>query len=771
MSNLPDYNFPAGTIIEIDGRPHKPPTFPMPGRLMIMDCQTGQPFLVPDGLGGTMLPTPADYDRLQLEDRVEVKLPANVIASRALAATSEWDVSDCEELDPGVRKMLAECEVLDNDGVKNGIKAVREGIARLWTKELVDEYGEHHNPHSIRRWRSERGEPGARTHKDMVRLNGKVPRAPYLSNVPEEIKQKYALDGRGNYGTVTAAYAMAATELQMVNEGRSPHYPKPDTPHPIFTYETFRRACIALEGSEATAERDGVKMVEAGMRGGGKPLTASRILEKVIIDHTPLSCFLVVDPERDIVAGKPHLTVAFDVHSRAALAWIITYRPPSYWTVCEILRRMNLPKRPPPADAERYPILSRICGKPGELILDNAAEFTGHGLEDAAKGGSFSVRFCPLAAPRYRAIGERGLGSLERKMLEHLPGASMTIEYNRRSGHDGEELACVTPNELEALANKSFAEYHTEPHDGLQGRQPALVFQKSANRHGIDVMHDVRRFRLETFEVKQNALVTKSGVRAFGLRYHCALAVPRLIDNNLRYEPRRQPTVDASITTKFKFDPEDISVIHVWDRTTNSYVELKCADETYSDGMPLWFHEELVEIAKAEATAKPKETARKRAYKRKNPKPEATILPLSMLDPGEDGGIVGFNTEAERLEAKARRIAAIREITPGARHRERLTVANLYETPRLRQIVGNIVHLDTDYAQEVTTGDFIGHDVSALTATDAEILAERKPVEPRKERKGRRDRRGLGAADLQTPSASETETPTAPPRRSSRLGE
>lgn len=110
---------------------------------------------------------------------------------------------------------------------------------------------------------------------------------------------------------------------------------------------------------------------------------------------------------------------------------------------------MNLPKRPPPLDAERYPILKRLCGKPGELILDNASEFTGHGLEDAAKGGSFSVRFCSIEQPRYRAIGERGLGTAERKMLEHLPGQSMTIEYNRRTGHDGEDLACVTPDELE----------------------------------------------------------------------------------------------------------------------------------------------------------------------------------------------------------------------------------------------------------------------------------------------------------------------------------
>ncbi|MFD1787075.1 hypothetical protein ACFSC3_05765 [Sphingomonas floccifaciens] len=211
----------------------------------------------------------------------------------------------------------------------------------------------------------------------------------------------------------------------------------------------------------------------------------------------------------------------------------------------------KLPKRPPPQDAARYPILVRICGKPNELILDNAAEFTGHGLEDAARSGSFSVRFCPIKAPRYRAIGERAMGTIPRLMLEHLPGATMPIAYTRRSEHDAEDLAVATMNEIEAIANKAIADYHTDLHDGLNNLQPALVFQKSANRHGIDVMADVWRWRLETMETRQNVTVSKSGVRIFGgLRYYDQEGVKRLIDNCLRFEPRRQARVDAAIHTK-----------------------------------------------------------------------------------------------------------------------------------------------------------------------------------------------------------------------------
>lgn len=118
------------------------------------------------------------------------------------------------------------------------------------------------------------------------------------------------------------------------------------------------------------------------------------------------------------------------------------------------------------------------------------------------------------------------------------------------------------------------------------------------------------------------------------------------------------------------------------------------------------------------------------------------------------------STPAERLDARARTIAAIRAIGPGARHRERKTLARLYEIPRLRQITGNLVHLDTDYATAVTADDFIAHDVSAATALDAEILAPRKEPEPRRRaRTARDDRRDAGASRRTGP------TPTRPPSR------
>lgn len=504
------------------------------------------------------------------------------------------------------------------------------------------------------------------------------------------------------------------------------------------------------------------------MRGAGKPLTASRILEKVIIDHTPLDAFVIVDLERDVVASKPWLTLATDVHSRAVLAWVISFRPPSYWTVCETLRRMGLPKRPPARDAERYPILKRICGKPAELILDNASEFTSHNLEDAAKCGGFAVRFCPVKQPTYRAIGERAFRTIPPMMLENLHGATKPIKEARLDGRDPQDRAVATMNELEALANMAIAEYHTAPHEGIKDLQPALVFQKSANKNGIDVMTDFHRFHIEVMETLQNVKVTKSGVRIFnGLHFQHAYNVPTLIDNCLRFEPRRQKRTDATIHTKIKFDPGNIAKIYAWDKTELRYLELHCADETYADGMPLWFHEELVDIAKRESTAPPKATAQPRTKNRKK-KVEGYLSPIDP-ETGEEVAPKGFNTEAERLEARARRIEAVRAIAPRARARERLTLARLYEIPRLRQITGNIVSLGTDFSEAVTTDDFIAHDVASLTALDLEIQSPRPAPQPARPRTGKGDRRDAGQPRQNVqPDRQDRETATLSRRRLAR---
>lgn len=157
---LPRYNYPVGTILEIDDRPYKPQPGLVLGRVHLMDCHTGQPFLVPDGQIGTAMPSDADLDRLIRERRVKVVFPENVTASCMLASKAEFDRDELLAIDPGLPKVEAKIKVLDENGVKNGVKAIAAGFDKHWTQELRDEHGDPDNPHTVKRWRSERGKGG-----------------------------------------------------------------------------------------------------------------------------------------------------------------------------------------------------------------------------------------------------------------------------------------------------------------------------------------------------------------------------------------------------------------------------------------------------------------------------------------------------------------------------------------------------------------------------------------------------------------------------------
>lgn len=698
------YNYPLNTIIEIDEVPYKYLGMPIPGHIHLMHCRTGLPYFAEGSKGGLL--TPEGYDDLVLEGRLIVKETARASVARKMAADAEWTAADCDELDPKARKMLIQCEILDDHGVPNGSQAIGLALADYWTPELRERYGEPDNPHTIKRWRSDRGFAGDRTLRDMVRMTGRVRRAPYFDDVPHEVLQKGALLSWTNQLSFQDVAIEVSNELIDVNEGRSSLYPKPEKPYPIPSYATVRRACKALISAATRESRDGKGATEADWKGSGRPLTAKRALELAIIDHTPLNGFFVLDLDREMIAGKPWLTVMIDVHSEVILGHVITYLPPSFWTVGEVLKRASLPKRPPPKLAERYPILRRICGKAAEVIVDNAAEFRSQSLEDAAKGASFAVRRCPIKKPRYRAVGERVFPTLQEKIIKLIPGGAKPIALARKLGYDPEHDACVTTREMEALGNAAVAEYHISLHSGLQDRQPALVFEKSVAKHGIDLIHDVAGFQRELMDVQPGVQLSKSGVRLFNLRYHCARGVPSLLDDLVAVEPRRQSRTEAVATVKVKYDPQNISVVHVWNRVKKTYTPLRCSDETYADGMPLWFHNQLRERARAEAAE--------------------------------------FNSEQERIAFRARRIKAIRNISPQAKHQERLTVARLYEIPRLRQITGNLVHLHMDEPEAISLDEFIAHDLSATTMLDDEILAPRLPVDQSRKSKKPRDRRDAG---------------------------
>jgi transposase InsO family protein len=724
----------------VEEEPHRHFGETQPGRIHLMHIRTGAPCIRIDEHGVAGLLTPAGWDELVLQGKLRVIEPPSRISARQIARMTDWDYRDIvgdpgrtrvagEELplDPAAAKMFAEVLLMDEHGIPNGIVAMRKAFAEHWPGELEDRFGPHDKPETVKRWRSERGTPGNRLLVDFVRMWGRVPRRSRSNGIPEEIIQKSCLRARTEPGTVREIEDEISTLVAQINAGEHPDYDKPDEPYPIPNYHRVYRTWTALENAFTVAARDGNAVVLADWRGAGRPLIAKRPFQFGIIDHTRIPAIVVVDLDHDVLYEEVWLTTLFDVCSRVALGRVLTAFPPSLWTVAEVIRRANLPKRPPPSMAKEYPILRRLCGRSAELIVDNGREFRGHGLENAAGQAGFGVRFAPIGKPTYKAVGERYFRTIKAKVAKRAPGRTIPMPKSIKTEYDPRLNACLLIDDVEAILNQAEAEYHTEIHDAL-GMQPALFFQKRTGGV-IEVAHDLGAFFNELMEVKLDVQVDRAGVTLWGMRYHHSERVADLLDDLVAVEPKRQRRSDgtATATTKVKFNRMDIGRIHVWNRVTRKYVVLECEYAEYTAGLPLELHLQIQRQAAEEAAA--------------------------------------FNTEADRMAARSRRIQAIRAIDRSAEPDQRAELAKLMEIPRLRQIVGNIVETSIEPAYPVTIGDFIPHDVAATTSLDDEILAPRKPIDKEAGRKARRvparDRRDAGAPRTRTDPAATVAGPAA----------
>ena len=680
------YNkFRPGTLVEFKGAEYLPQGY-SGERLLFYHRAKGHRFECTQPDGSSALPTDEQFDQMLLDGTAVIRTPLSGNQIRNFNEESEWTIDDVEEIDDQALHRSELCEALDKHGVKQGNKAVEKALKEPWAAEIVRKFDAPPSPRTIRGWRATRGYIGNRHPRHMVWLTGQQMGKVRKYDLNKQVMWVCVLKGLDEGHSVATIHADYARVIWQINEGAHPFIERPQKPLKVLDERTIRRACIALESSETLARRIAKQAAEQDWLGAGKPLLADFVMQRVIIDHTWLNVH-VVCPTLEMVLGRPWLTIAIDVKSRAIVGYVITFTDPSVWTVGETLRRMALPKRPPPQMAERYPILAMLRGKAGEVIVDNASEFRSHAMEAAARHAGFSVSFCPIKQPRYRAICERAIDTINTKLCKDLPGHTLAIHDARRLGYNAEDHAVVMLDELEAIANQIVADYNTSPHDGLGNRQPALVFEKDLNKYGINNFADFESFRRDTMNVEEGAQISPSGLRAFGLRYHDIKAVPALLNDLVPLEPRRKRRDDATATVHFRYDPADIGTIHVWNRKTRKYIELHCADERYADGMPYWLHKKIQDEAKSEGAA--------------------------------------FNTEEERLHMRGQLVQAIRSISPKALAESRKRVAQLLEIPRVKQITGNIVDLTNADPVAASLGDYISHDRAALTSLDHEILSPR----------------------------------------------
>ena len=263
---------------------------------------------------------------------------------------------------------------------------------------------------------------------------------------------------------------------------------------PAPAYRTVRRRLETLDARLVTAKREGSKKArELYGPVGVSSLRAELPLDLLQIDHT-LMDVAVVDREHRQSIGRPWLTLAIDVASRAVAGFCVSLEPPSALSVSLVMSHAVLPKAGWLADRELQNLEWPVDGLPRVIHVDNGKEFHSEALVRGCQEYGITLEHRPPAQPHFGGHIERLIGTMM-GAVHLLPGTTQS-NPQKKGTYDSEGRAALTLPELERwLALQVAGVYHLSVHSTLE-RPPLRAWQDGIARRKQPLRHPHKRGRV-----------------------------------------------------------------------------------------------------------------------------------------------------------------------------------------------------------------------------------------------------------------------------------
>ena len=402
---------------------------------------------------------------------------------------------------------------------------------------------------------------------------------PRLANEVDALIANTIQDRSRTLEKVTCDDLYLEVALRIAEENRCRHADeKLATPSRV---TVWRRVEAQGEMTHVLAQR-GAHKTQQQVTQYGKMTYPTIPLERVEIDHTPLD-LIVVDAADMLPLGRPTLTYCLDTATRYPLGFYVGFEPPSYLTVMACLHHAILSKH---EIRERYATQHEwlACGIPGALIVDNGKEFIGNDLCDACHALGIEILQMPLYTPYFKAAVERMFRTLNTGLVHTLPGTTFSNPVERGAYNSVAE-ACIDLDNFYHVLHIFLLDVYAESfHRGLQDI-PA--------RHWQAITQNGFFPRLPTSADELKILlgrVAQRVIQPYGIEFL------RLRYNSQDLAPLRSQLHGAK--AKIKYDPTDLSHIHVFDPQTQRYIMAECLDHEYAQGLSLWKHRVILNLAR-----------------------------------------------------------------------------------------------------------------------------------------------------------------------------
>jgi transposase InsO family protein len=257
---------------------------------------------------------------------------------------------------------------------------------------------------------------------------------------------------------------------------------------PMPSQATFYRLVNQLADPAEHPHRPARSLNTPAGRRAFTPTVALRPGEQVQADTTRLDVMAVFE---DGTTGRPELTIAVDVATRAVLAAVLRPAGTKAVDAALLLAEMAVPHPARPTwpnslhlARTQLPQLQRLMGLderlqgaaarpvvvPETIVVDRGKIYLSAAFTAACESLGISVQPTPPHAPAAKGIVERTFGTINALLCQHLPG--YTGSDVTRRGPDAETEACFSVAQLQDLLDEWLIHYHHRPHEGL--RHPTL---------------------------------------------------------------------------------------------------------------------------------------------------------------------------------------------------------------------------------------------------------------------------------------------------------
>ncbi|MBW8190952.1 transposase family protein [Neiella marina] len=401
--------------------------------------------------------------------------------------------------------------------------------------------------------------------------------------VDEAIEKKYLTKERVSIAATYRYYkSRVIIENRSIVEGKV----KP------LSQRAFYQRVNSLPPYDVAVARFGKRYADREFRTVGQQIPATKPMEYVEIDHTPVPVILI-DDELDVSLGRPYLTMLYDRFSKCIVGLSVNFREPSYDSVRKALLNTLLDKS---WLRKKYPSIKNewpCCGKIDYLIVDNGAEFWSASLEESLKPLVTDIHYSQAAKPWRKTGIEKLFDQLNKGLINEMPGKTFT-NPTQLEDYDPKKESVIRISTFMELVHKWVVDhYHMSP--DARGRGIPYHSWKSSEWPPITYSRqDADRLRVE-LGVLSTRTVRQNGINIHGLRYQ---------SDELNNYRKYTPASNGYIEVKTKTDPSDIGAIYVYLEQEERYIKVPAVDVTgYTKGLSLFEHKVIQKVRRTNTQA------------------------------------------------------------------------------------------------------------------------------------------------------------------------